>query len=256
MAGRFRRNDAAGTGFARRHFAILRKRHARLLPRRIRRKRKIPGSRSGTSSANHFNNAASGSKICRTQKLKSKFSRAIQKKIVSPKIPNLQWLEANGQQPAQQPKVQNPKLRNPHSSCACANPEAEAVFAAREILKFVRDGNRFRDCAVLVRNLENYHKPLARNFAATESRFFSTAANPSRITRSPNSPAARFAPSCSTGNNEDLFAALKSGFCSVGRNEIDGWKTPRSNSAGAAKNGANRCRMKLRTPAQKNPAAV
>ncbi|HZI33201.1 MAG TPA: hypothetical protein VFF11_12740, partial [Candidatus Binatia bacterium] len=49
---------------------------------------------------------------------------------------------------------------------ACANPEAEAAFAAREILKFVRanNGKRFRDCAVLVRNLENYHKPLARTF--------------------------------------------------------------------------------------------
>ncbi len=33
VAGRFRRNDAAGTGFARRHSAVLRTRHARVLPR-------------------------------------------------------------------------------------------------------------------------------------------------------------------------------------------------------------------------------
>ena len=40
VARRFRRNDAAGTGFARRNPAVLRKRHAHLLPRRIRRDRK------------------------------------------------------------------------------------------------------------------------------------------------------------------------------------------------------------------------
>ncbi len=46
----------------------------------------------------------------------------------------------------------------------CQNPESEAVFAAREILKFVRAGNRYRDCAVIVRNLEPFYKPLARIF--------------------------------------------------------------------------------------------
>ncbi len=40
---------------------------------------------------------------------------------------------------------------------ACQNPEAEAAFAAREILRFVRGGGRFRDTAVLVRDLEGYH---------------------------------------------------------------------------------------------------
>jgi ATP-dependent helicase/nuclease subunit B len=53
----------------------------------------------------------------------------------------------------------------------CADPDAEAAFAAREILKFVRakrnDGNqnRFRDAAVLVRDLERYHESLQRVFS-------------------------------------------------------------------------------------------
>ena len=33
-------------------------------------------------------------------------------------------------------------------------------------------GNRFRDCAVLVRNLDSYHKPLARVFRRYGIPFF------------------------------------------------------------------------------------
>ncbi len=52
---------------------------------------------------------------------------------------------------------------------ACANPEAEAVFAARTILRFVRDqGGRFREIAVLVRSLDDYHTVLPRVFARYE----------------------------------------------------------------------------------------
>jgi ATP-dependent helicase/nuclease subunit B len=53
----------------------------------------------------------------------------------------------------------------------CTDPDGEAIFAAREILKFVRaernDGsrNRFREAAVLVRDLEKYHEPLKRVFS-------------------------------------------------------------------------------------------
>lgn len=48
---------------------------------------------------------------------------------------------------------------------ACAHPEAEAVAAAREILRHVHGGGRFRDVAVLVRSLDHYHAPLRRVFA-------------------------------------------------------------------------------------------
>src|SRR5262249_15327348 len=47
----------------------------------------------------------------------------------------------------------------------CADPEAEATFAAREILRFVRGGGRFREVSVLVRGLEAYHRVLGRSFA-------------------------------------------------------------------------------------------
>ncbi|MCU0770357.1 MAG: PD-(D/E)XK nuclease family protein [Verrucomicrobia bacterium] len=44
----------------------------------------------------------------------------------------------------------------------CSDVQAEAVLAAREMLSFVRDGGRFRDCAVLVRHLEGYQDVLRR----------------------------------------------------------------------------------------------
>jgi len=103
----------------------------------------------------------------------------------------------------------------------CANPEAEAVFAAREILKFVRDGNRFRDCAVIVRNLETHHKPLARVFRRYKIPFFldrreSVAHHPlAELTRGALRTAAF------DWQHDDFFAALKSGFCATEENEID-----------------------------------
>ena len=104
---------------------------------------------------------------------------------------------------------------------ACANADAEAAFAAREILKFVRDGNRFRDCAVLVRDLENYHQPLARTFRRYEIPCFldrreSVAHHPlAELTRSTaRTVAFDWQPT-------DWFAALKAGFAPVEENEID-----------------------------------
>lgn len=46
----------------------------------------------------------------------------------------------------------------------CPNPEAEAIFTARKILKFVRAGGRFREAAVLVRSLDGSHDLLQRVF--------------------------------------------------------------------------------------------
>ena len=112
-------------------------------------------------------------------------------------------------------------LKSQISVIACAHPEAEAVFAAREILKFVRGGNRFRDCAVLVRNLDHYHQPLARVFRRYEIPFFldrreSVAHHPlAELTRS----AARTI--AFDWQHNDWFAALKAGFAPVAENEID-----------------------------------
>ena len=117
-----------------------------------------------------------------------------------------------------------PARRTPRSAVSlvvCANPEAEAVFAAREVLKFVRAGARFRDCAVLVRNLDGYHQPLARTFRRYGVPFFldrreSVAHHPlAELTRSALRTAAFDWP------HDDWFAALKAGFSSVAESEID-----------------------------------
>jgi len=112
-------------------------------------------------------------------------------------------------------KSEIPNFKSPISVTSCANPEAEAAFAAREILKFVRPQNRrnrFRDAAVLVRNLDGYHKPLARVFRRCGIPFFldrreSVAHHPlAELTRS----------SLRTVTfdwlHDDWFAALKAGF--------------------------------------------
>jgi ATP-dependent helicase/nuclease subunit B len=132
----------------------------------------------------------------------------------------LQLLGENWSQPTA-PKSEISNLKSQISIAAGANPGAEAVLAAREILKFVRAGNRFRDCAILVRNLENYHKPLARAFHAYEIPFFldrreSVAHHPlAELTRSALRTVA------GDWQHNDWFAALKAGFCPVEETDID-----------------------------------
>ena len=118
----------------------------------------------------------------------------------------------------------NSELRAPNSAISitvCSNPEAEAAFAAREILGFVRAGARFRDCAVQVRSLDGYHKPLARVFRRYGVPFFldrreSVAHHPlAELTRSAFRTVAFDWP------HADWFAALKAGFSGVEESEID-----------------------------------
>jgi ATP-dependent helicase/nuclease subunit B len=95
------------------------------------------------------------------------------------------------------------------------------MFAAREILRFVRDGGRFRDAAVLVRNLDDYHKPLARAFRRYTIPFFldrreSVAHHPlAELTRSTLRTVAY------NWLHDDWFAALKAGFSAADQAEID-----------------------------------
>jgi ATP-dependent helicase/nuclease subunit B len=124
-------------------------------------------------------------------------------------------------------RIQNPesRIQNPESLrvIACTNPEAEATFAAREILKFVRanKANRFRDCAVLVRQLENYHQALARVFRRYEIPFFldrreGVAHHPlAELTRNALRTVAF------DWRTDDWFAALKAGFTPLPETEID-----------------------------------
>ena len=119
------------------------------------------------------------------------------------------------------PEFDTPNLKAEFSLTTCANPEAEATFAAREVWKFVRAGNRFRDCAVLVRQLEGYHKPLARVFRRYEIPFFldrreGVAHHPlAELTRNALRTVAF------DWRQEDWFAALKAGFTPTTEMEID-----------------------------------
>ncbi len=54
----------------------------------------------------------------------------------------------------------------------CSNLEAEARLAAREILGFVQEGGRFRDCAILVRSLDGYQDALRRVLTRYDIPFF------------------------------------------------------------------------------------
>ncbi len=107
---------------------------------------------------------------------------------------------------------------------SCADSEAEAVLAAREILKFVRAGageNRFRDCAVLTRTIDSHHKVLARVFRRYEIPFFldrreSAAHHPlAELTRNALRTVAF------DWRHDDWFAALKCGFSPASEIEID-----------------------------------
>ncbi len=115
----------------------------------------------------------------------------------------------------------------------CANPEAEATLAAREILRFVRAGGRFRDIAVLVRKLESYHDALERTFLRYQLPFFMDRREP--ISHHPLAELTRNAlRTVSLGwLHEDWFAALKTGLVPAVDGEIDrlenealarGWK--------------------------------
>jgi ATP-dependent helicase/nuclease subunit B len=104
---------------------------------------------------------------------------------------------------------------------SCPNAEVEAAFAAREILRFVRHGGRFRDAAVLARSLDGYHKPLERAFRRYGIPFFLdrrefVAHHPlAELTRSALRTVAFDWP------HDDWFAALKTGFSPVDEADID-----------------------------------
>ncbi len=117
----------------------------------------------------------------------------------------------------------------------CANPEAEVIFAAREIRRFVRQGGRFQQVAVLVRDLEKYHHVFQRVFACYEIPLFldrreSVSHHPLvELTRSALRTVAF------GWQHEDWFAALKTGLVPAREHEIDqlenealarGWEGP------------------------------
>ena len=110
---------------------------------------------------------------------------------------------------------------NPVRVVVCSDPEAEGQVAAREILRHVRGGGRFRHISVLVRNLEDYHATLQRVFARYEIPFFLDRRE--SVTHHPLAELTRSAlRTVAFGwQHEDWFAALKSGLMPGGDKEID-----------------------------------
>lgn len=84
--------------------------------------------------------------------------------------PALRHLEAHWTDPV--PFTASDESAGVPEVVACSDPEAEAVYTARTIRRFVREGNRYRDCAVLLRSLESHHAVLRRVFRRYDIPFF------------------------------------------------------------------------------------
>ncbi len=125
------------------------------------------------------------------------------------------------------------ELRKTLRIAACPDPEAEATLAAREILRFVRNGGRYREITVLARSLQSWHEILANVFSRYEIPFFldrreSVSHHPlAELTRNALRTVAY------SWTHEDWFAALKTGLVHAEEVEIDhlenealarGWK--------------------------------
>ena len=111
--------------------------------------------------------------------------------------------------------------QSPLRLVTCPNPDAEATLAAREILKFVRGGGRFREAAVLVRTLDGYQKPLERAFRRYDLPFFLDRRQ--GVAHHPLAELTRSALRTVTFDwqHEDWFAALKAGFAAVAETDLD-----------------------------------
>ena len=103
----------------------------------------------------------------------------------------------------------------------CANPEAEAVLAAREILQHVRGGGRFRDATVLVRRLAGYHDAIQRVFSRYEIPFFMDRREPVSHHPLPELTRNALRTVAFGWAHEDWFAALKTGLAPAVEGEID-----------------------------------
>jgi ATP-dependent helicase/nuclease subunit B len=103
----------------------------------------------------------------------------------------------------------------------CATPEAEATLAAREVLRFARRGGRYREVAVLARNLDGYHEPLVNVFTRYEIPFFLDRREV--VAHHPLAELTRNALRTVTAGwqHDDFFAALKTGLVPVPDADID-----------------------------------
>jgi ATP-dependent helicase/nuclease subunit B len=135
----------------------------------------------------------------------------------------LRRLEANWSQPAPPAVGTSPPADAGHSIrlVTCADAEAEAVRAAHEVLRHVRAGGRFRECAVIVRSLDPYHAVLARVFRRYAIPFFMDRRE--AVAHHPLAELTRFAfRTVAFGwRHDDWFGALKTGLGPAAEAAID-----------------------------------
>ncbi len=103
---------------------------------------------------------------------------------------------------------------------ACSSPELEAIYVAREILKFVRTGGRFKEAAVLMRSLETHHEVIRHVFERYEIPFFLDHRN--SVNHHPLVELTRSALRvvCDHWQHDDWFALLKTGLMGVPIDDI------------------------------------
>jgi ATP-dependent helicase/nuclease subunit B len=161
--------------------------------------------------------------------------------------PALARLESNWNAPTARARDLQPPPdtanHNPDGDCkspalrlaTCAHPDAEATLAAREILRHIRAGGRFRDCAVILRTLDHHHTLLRRVFTQFGIPFFLDRREP--VTHHPLAELTRFAlRTLAYGwQLDDWFGALKTGLVHERDEDIDwlenlalahGWQGP------------------------------
>lgn len=103
----------------------------------------------------------------------------------------------------------------------CANPEGESTFVAREILRHVQDGGRYRQVAVLLRSLDHHLSSLRRVFARYGIPYFLDQRE--AVSHHPLAELTRFALRTVEYNwrNDDWFGALKSGLAGLRDDQVD-----------------------------------
>ncbi len=132
--------------------------------------------------------------------------------------PALRRLETNWTQPAAEAVID---VGESVRAVICPTPASESVLAAREILRFVRSGGRFRDVAVLLRSLEGHQDSLRRVFSRYGIPFFMDQRE--KAAQHPLAELTRCVLRCAAfgWRHDDWFGALKTGLISSQEQEID-----------------------------------
>jgi ATP-dependent helicase/nuclease subunit B len=138
----------------------------------------------------------------------------------------LQHLERHWGEPQPYQGAETPpgEMAGPGQSlrvAVCVEPEEEAKLTAREILRHVRAGGRYREISVMVRKLEGYHSVLQRVFSRYGIPFFLDRRK--SVSHHPLAELARSAlrTIAFQWQQDDWFAVLKTGLVGVAEAEID-----------------------------------